>query len=56
MSRPKRRDRLRLAKDAVAAVRNDAEQKAYDQQVERLRHPHLLDFWSGMLDTGLSLP
>jgi small nuclear ribonucleoprotein (snRNP)-like protein len=43
------------SKDAVAAVRNDAEQKAYDQQVERLRHPHLLDFWSGMLDTGLSL-
>ena len=43
------------SKDAVAAVRNDAEQKAYDQQIERLRHPHLLDFWSGMLDTGLSL-
>ncbi len=43
------------SKDAVAAVGNDAEQKAYDQQVERLRHPHLLDFWSGMLDTGLSL-
>ena len=47
--------RVTASKDAVAAVRNDAEQKAYDQQVERLRHPHLLDFWSGMLDTGLSL-
>src|ERR1700694_2626423 len=43
------------SKDAVAAMRNDAKQKAYDQQIERLRHPHLLDFWSGMLDTGLSL-
>jgi len=43
------------SKDAVAAVSNNAEQKAYDEQVERLRHPHLLDFWSGMLDTGLSL-
>jgi putative salt-induced outer membrane protein YdiY/small nuclear ribonucleoprotein (snRNP)-like protein len=43
------------SKDAVAAMRDDAEQKAYDQQVERLRHPHLLDFWSGMVDTGLSL-
>ncbi len=43
------------SKDAVTAVRNDAEQKADDEQIERLRHPHLLDFWSGMLDTGLSL-
>ena len=42
------------SKDAVLAVRNDAEQKAYDEQVERLRHPHLTDFWSGVLDTGLS--
>lgn len=43
------------SKDAVTAVRNDAEQKAYDDQIERLRHPHLTDFWSGALDTGLSL-
>ena len=43
------------SKEAVAAVRNDAEQKAYDDQIERLRHPHLTDFWSGLLDTGLSL-
>jgi putative salt-induced outer membrane protein YdiY len=42
------------SKDAVVAVRNDAEQKAYDDQVERLRHPRLTDFWSGLLDTGLS--
>ena len=43
------------SKDAVTAVRNDVEQKAYDEQIERLRHPRLMDFWSGMLDTGLSL-
>ena len=43
------------SKEAVVAVRNDAEQKAYDDQVERLRHPHLTDFWSGLLDTGLSV-
>jgi putative salt-induced outer membrane protein len=42
-------------KDAVVSVRNDAEQKAYDDQIDRLRHPHLTDFWSGLLDTGLSL-
>jgi putative salt-induced outer membrane protein YdiY len=43
------------SKDAVVDVRDDAEQKAYDDQIERLRHPHLTDFWSGLLDTGLSL-
>ncbi len=43
------------SKDAIVNVRDDAEQKAYDDQIERLRHPHLTDFWSGLLDTGLSL-
>jgi len=42
-------------KDAIVAVRNDAEQKTYDDTVERLRHPRLTDFWSGLLDTGLSV-
>jgi small nuclear ribonucleoprotein (snRNP)-like protein len=46
---------IAASKDAVVAVRNDSEQKAYDDEVERLRHPHLTDFWSGVLDTGLSL-
>src|SRR5580704_10907306 len=46
---------ITASKDAVVAVRDDAEQKAYDDQIERLRHPHLTDFWSGLLDTGLSL-
>src|SRR5580704_1287165 len=45
---------ITASKDAVVAVRDDAEQKAYDDQIERLRHPHLTDFWSGLLDTGLS--
>jgi putative salt-induced outer membrane protein YdiY len=43
------------SKDAVIGVRDDAEQKAYDDQIDRLRHPHLTDFWSGLLDTGLSV-
>jgi putative salt-induced outer membrane protein len=42
-------------KESVVGVRDDAEQKAYDDQIDRLRHPHLTDFWSGLLDTGLSL-
>jgi Protein of unknown function, DUF481 len=39
----------------IVAVRDDAEQKAYDDEIDRLRHPHLGDFWSALLDTGLSL-
>jgi len=42
-------------KDAVVTVRDDDEQKSYDAEVERLRHPHLTDFWTGLLDTGLSV-
>src|SRR5262249_39779183 len=42
-------------KDSVVAVRDDAEQKAYDEQMERLQHPRLLDFWSALVDTGLSV-
>lgn len=43
------------AKDAVVAVRNDDEQKSYDAEIERLRNPRLTDFWSGVLDTGLTV-
>jgi putative salt-induced outer membrane protein YdiY len=42
------------SKDAVIIVRDDAEQKSYEDEIERLRHPHLTDYWSGILDTGLS--
>ena len=37
--------------DAVKAIRNDAQQA----QADRLQHPRLLDYWSGMFDLGLSL-
>ena len=42
-------------KDTVAAVRNDAEQKSFDTAAERMAHPKLSYFWSGLLDTGLAL-
>ena len=42
------------AKDSIAVIRSDKEQTAYDAQLNRLRHPHLMDFWGGFLDTGLS--
>jgi len=42
--------RVATAKDAVVAIRNEAEQQAY----EKLQHPGFRDLWSGLLDTGLS--
>lgn len=38
-------------RDAIKVIRNDSEQAAFD----RLQHPGLLDFWSGMFDLGLSV-
>jgi len=43
------------AKDSVQVIRSDSEEASYDAAMERLQHPHLGDFWSGTLDTGLSL-
>jgi putative salt-induced outer membrane protein len=42
-------------KETVVTVRNEAEQKAYDAEMDRLKNPRLTDFWSGLLDTGLSV-
>lgn len=43
------------SKDSIIAVRNENEETAFNAQNDRLRNPHLTDFWSGFLDTGLSL-
>jgi putative salt-induced outer membrane protein len=42
-------------RDSIVVIRSDAGQAEYDASVERLKHPHLLDAWSGLLDTGLSV-
>lgn len=47
--------RINVAKELVDTVRSKPEQDAYLAEIERLRDPSLLDFWSGTLDTGLSL-
>jgi hypothetical protein len=39
------------AHDAVKSIRNDAQQA----EADRLQHPRLLDYWSGLVDLGLSL-
>jgi putative salt-induced outer membrane protein YdiY len=43
------------AKDTIVAVRNDAEQKAFDVEAEKMAHPKFTYFWSGLFDTGLAL-
>ena len=43
------------SKESVVTVRNETEQTAFTTQIDRLRNPHLTDFWSGFLDTGLSV-
>jgi len=40
---------------AVAAVRSETSQQAHETEIERLRDPSLLDFWSGYFDAGYSL-
>jgi putative salt-induced outer membrane protein len=43
-----------VPKDVVQSVRSKEKQAAYDAEVERLRHPKLLDSWGGVVDTGLA--
>src|SRR5208283_1116610 len=42
-------------KDVIVAVRNDAEQKAFDEQAEKMAHPKFTYFWGGLFDIGLAL-
>jgi len=42
-------------KEAIAAIRNDSEQHAFDAETEKMAHPRFYYFWSGVLDTGLAL-
>ena len=40
-----------VPREQVAAIRGESEERQY----ERLQHPGLTEFWSGLFDTGLSL-
>jgi len=44
-----------VEKASVTAVRNDADQAAFDVETEKMAHPKITYFWSGLLDTGLAL-
>jgi putative salt-induced outer membrane protein len=41
--------------ETVQFIRSDPEQTAYDAQQRRVLHPRLTDFWSSLVDTGVSL-
>jgi putative salt-induced outer membrane protein len=43
------------SKDAIVAVRNDAVQKTFDIEADKIAHPKFTYFWSGLFDTGLAL-
>lgn len=43
-----------VPKAEIVAVRNEEAQEAYVAEIERLRNPGLLDFWSGFYDMGFS--
>jgi len=43
------------AKEAIVAVRNDAEQHDFDVEAEKMAHPRFNYFWRGTVDTGLAL-
>jgi putative salt-induced outer membrane protein YdiY len=40
--------------EALTALRDDASQKAYEREQERLHHPRLNDFWSGFVSLGVA--
>ena len=52
---PRQRQPAPPSKDTIVAVRNDAAQKTYDIEAEKMAHPKFTYFWSGLFDTGLAL-
>ena len=47
--------KVTISKEAIELIRSKEEQTAYQAQIDRLRHPKLSDFWSGLVDAGLSV-
>lgn len=40
--------------EVVTSLRDDASQKAFDREEERLNHPRLNDFWAGFVSLGIA--
>lgn len=46
--------KVTIKKEAIQLIRSKEEQTAYQAEIDRLRHPKLSDFWSGLVDAGFS--
>jgi putative salt-induced outer membrane protein len=42
------------ARDNVQGIRSEAEQKAYDTEIDRYKNPRLIDLWTGTFDLGFA--
>lgn len=42
------------ARESVQGIRSDAEQKAYDTEIDRYKNPRLIDLWTGTFDLGFT--
>jgi putative salt-induced outer membrane protein len=42
------------ARASVQGIRSDAEQKAYDTEIDRYKNPRLIDLWTGTFDLGFT--
>ncbi len=47
--------RVEAERADVTAIRSEAEQKAYQAEIDRYAHPGILDLWAGTLDFGLAI-
>ena len=47
--------KIAVARSAIQSIRSQAEEDAYNAEIERYRNPGLLDLWSGAVDLGLAL-
>jgi putative salt-induced outer membrane protein len=46
---------MSVSKGTVKAFTSKEEEEAYENEIDRLRNPSLLDLWTGFVDTGLSM-
>jgi putative salt-induced outer membrane protein YdiY len=46
--------KVTAARDSVEFIRSDAEQKAYDTEIDRYKNPRLIDLWTGTFDLGFA--
>jgi putative salt-induced outer membrane protein len=46
--------RVTAARESVQFIRSEAEQTAYDTEIDRYKNPRLIDLWTGTFDLGFT--